>query len=229
MKRKLILIAVVLLVGLISTACAGAQGEIGPAGPQGPEGPAGPEGPQGPAGPEGPQGPAGVSLSEEQTAAIDTAGGLAFISPPGGEVLRGCPACHMIVDPETGGHGLAFEAHERTEVRGREHPDVAPDGTSMMATDDVNVSVCMQCHDGGQGDRAGKGNLSPLALLDIVHPSHMGSQYFTLHYGGNCFSCHNVGTDGNWYLLTEAMEVNDKGLPADVNAMPIPGSVLIEP
>jgi len=50
-----------------------------------------------------------------------------------------------------------------------------------------------------------------------------------LHYSGNCFTCHNVGTDGEWYLLTEKVEVNKKGVPADDEDLPIPGAMEIEP
>lgn len=220
MKHKLLLISLLILAAGILYACAGTVGPPGPVGSQGPAGPAGPEGPAGPAGP---------GLTEEQATAVAVAANLGFISPPGEEVRRGCPACHVVVDKETGKYSLPFEAHERAEARGEEHPDVAPDGTSIKATDDVNVTVCLQCHAAGTGDRANRGVVAPLALRDIVHPAHMGSQYFKLHYGGNCFTCHNVGTDGNWYLLTEKMEVNDKGVPSDDEALPIPGAILISP
>ncbi|MGE5123820.1 MAG: hypothetical protein ACM3H7_04830, partial [Acidobacteriaceae bacterium] len=162
-----------------------------------------------------------------QTQALDTAANLAAIQfPVLDEVRRGCPACHVLVDAETGKYTLAYEAHERVEVRGEEHPSVAPDGTPIGSTDDVNVTVCLQCHAAGTGDRAGKGVVAPLMLRDIVHPAHMNSQYFKLHYGGNCFTCHNINGEGRWDLLTQAVEVNDKGVPNDEN-IPIPGAVPI--
>jgi thiosulfate dehydrogenase len=54
----------------------------------------------------------------------------------------------------------------------------------------------------------------------------MYSQWFKLHYGGNCFTCHNVDGEGNWELLTEKVEVNEKGVP-NPDALPIPGAVPI--
>jgi len=216
MKRKnFYLFVVVAMFILVLTACAGQSGSQGETGSQGP------------AGPQGPEGPAGAELSEDQLTALETAGNLAGIQFPGlDEVRRGCPACHTLVDAETGAYTLPYEAHERAEARGEEHPDVAPDGTSLAPTEDVNVATCLQCHAVGTGDRAGKGVIAPLALRDIVHPAHMYSQWFKLHYGGNCFTCHNVNGEGEWELLTEQVSVNEKGIP-DPENLPIPGAVLI--
>jgi hypothetical protein len=158
--------------------------------------------------------------------ALDTAGKLSSIQIPLDKVRRGCPACHTLIDKQTGKYTLAFEASERAEARGGKHPDKAPDGTSLAPTVDVNVTVCMQCHASGKGKREGKGVVAPLSLRDIVHPAHMASQTFKLHYGGNCFTCHNIGGDGKWYLLTEIVDVNDKGVPNPDN-LPIPGAVPI--
>ncbi len=222
MSKKIVwIIALVIAGGLFVAACAG------PAGAQGPAGPQGPAGSQGPAGPAGPQGPAGAGLTEDQTKALETAATLSGISFPAvDEARRGCPACHLLVDKETGKYTLPYEAIERAKAGGGEHPQVAPDGTPIGPKDDVNVTVCLQCHAPGTGDRAGKGVVAPLSLRDIVHPAHMGSQYFKLHYGGNCFTCHNVNGEGTWDLLTLKVEVNDKGVPNDEN-LPIPGAVTI--
>jgi len=130
----------------------------------------------------------------------------------------------VLVDPETGQFTLAYEAHERAEARGRQHPAIAFDGTSLEATDEVNVTTCLQCHASGTGSREGMGTVAPLALRDIVHPAHMSSQIFKLHYGGNCFTCHNINGEGAFELLTEAVEVNEKGVP-DPNNLPIPGAI----
>ena len=219
MDRKLIFIISILILGsLLIAACAGSEGA---------EGPQGPQGPAGPAGAQGPDGSSGTELTEDQLTALETAGNLAGIQFPGlDEVRRGCPACHVLVDEETGGYTLPFEAHERAEARGEEHPEVAPDGTSLAVTEEVKVTTCLQCHAAGTGDRAGKGVIAPLSLRDIVHPAHMYSQWFKLHYGGNCFACHNVDGEGNWELLTEKVEVNEKGVP-DPDSLPIPGAVPI--
>jgi len=130
----------------------------------------------------------------------------------------------VLVDPETGQYTLPYEAHERAEARGREHPEVALDGTSLAPTESVNVTTCLSCHAPGTGEREGMGVVAPLSLRDIVHPAHMGSQYFKLHYGGNCFTCHNVNGEGHWELLTEAVETNEKGVP-DPEKLPIPGAI----
>ena len=219
MLRKLILItSMLILATLLLAACAGSEG---------PEGTQGPQGPAGPAGAQGPEGSPGTELTEDQLAALETAGNLSGIQFPGlDEVRRGCPACHELVDEDTGKYTLPFEAHERAEARGEEHPETAPDGTSLAATEEVSVTTCLQCHAPGTGDRAGKGVIAPLSLRDIVHPAHMYSQWFKLHYGGSCFTCHNVDGEGNWELLTEKVEVNEKGVP-NPDALPIPGAVPI--
>ena len=211
-RTQMSVLGLMVLTALVLAACAGA------AGPQGPQGSAGAAGPQGPAGPAGP------GLTDEQATAVAVAGNLAAIQFPAlDEVRRGCPACHVVVDAATGAYTLPFEAHERAEARGAKHPDVAMDGTSIKATDDVNVTVCLQCHAAGQGAREGRGVVAPLMLRDIVHPAHMNSQFFKLHYGGNCFSCHNVNGQGEWELLTQKVDVNDKGVPND-ELIPIPGA-----
>ena len=214
-------LVIFLLVGvLLLSAC---QGAAGLQGTQGPQGPAGSPGPTGSA---GPQGPAGPGLSEEQFASLEAAGALAeFIPFPSLEAVnRGCPSCHVLVDPETGKYTLAYEAHERAEARGEEHPTVALDGTSLAPTEEVNVTTCLQCHAAGTGEREGKGVIAPLMLRDIVHPAHMNSQTFKLHYGGNCFTCHNVNGEGEFEVLTEAVDVNEKGIP-NPDKLPIPGAI----
>ncbi len=168
-------------------------------------------------------------LTEEQLQALEAASRLAGIQFPAlDEVRRGCPACHTLVDAETGKYTLPYEAHERAEARGQEHPNTSPGGTSILPTDDVSVTVCLECHASGTGDRGGRGVIAPLALRDIVHPAHMNSQYFKLHYGGNCFTCHNINGEGEWELLTEKVDVNEKGVP-NPDLLPIPGSQPIEP
>jgi len=98
-------------------------------------------------------------------------------------------------------------------------------GPPIGPTDDVSVTVCLQCHAAGEGDREGMGVIAPYSLRDIVHPAHMFSSWFKFHYGGNCFTCHNVDGEGHWELLTEAVEGNDKGVPEIV---PIPGAIPID-
>ena len=218
-KRALLVGGAMILLAVVLAACAGAEG---PAGPQGPAGPTGPQGPEGPAA------PAGEGLTEEQASTLEAASALAgsIPFPALEEVLRGCPACHALVDPETGQYTLPYEAHERAEARGEEHPEIAPDGTSLAPTEEANVTSCLTCHAPGTGAREGMGLAAPLSLRDIVHPAHMSSQWFKLHYGGNCFTCHNVNGEGEWEVLTQAVTVNEKGVP-DPDNLPIPGAIHI--
>lgn len=210
-----ILAFVVLLVGV------GCQPAAGPAGPQGPAGS------QGPAGPAGAAGPAGrdATLNVTQTTALQYAAVLStsLAYPVQDQQRRGCTSCHVLADKQTGKYTLSYEAHERVEAQGRKHPDKAPDGTSLAPTSDVNMKVCLQCHASGTGAREDKGNIAPLSLRDIVHPAHMGSPTFKLHYGGQCFTCHNIDADGNFNVLTEKVDVNGKGVPNPAK-LPIPGS-----
>ncbi|MCL5026409.1 MAG: hypothetical protein M1531_07950 [Chloroflexi bacterium] len=138
---------------------------------------------------------------------------------------RGCTACHPQGGIDANGkYSLLNEAQERVKARDEtaEHPTVAPDGTAL--TFQTTADTCLQCHKPGTGDRAGKGAFAPLALRDIVHPAHMFSTAFKEHYGGNCFTCHNVAGDGTWQLLPLKVDVNEKGVPDD-EKLPIPGAL----
>lgn len=205
--KKFLLLSLLLGVLVVAAAC------TGPAGPAGEKGPAGPPGPA-------PSAEEVGKVVEEKIAEK-----VAWPIEQDIERRRGCPSCHVLVDSTTGKYTLPYEAHERVEARGRTHPDVAPDGTSLAPTNaDVRVTTCLLCHAPGTGERKGKGVIAPLALRDIVHPAHMGSQAFKLHYGGNCFTCHNVAGDGTFELLSEAVDVNEKGVP-NPDKLPIPGAV----
>jgi hypothetical protein len=138
------------------------------------------------------------------------------------EARRGCPACHRLIEPDTGKYTLGFEAHERAEARGERHPNRAPDGTAIGPTDEPSVSVCLTCHGPSAVERLGADRASPLSMSDIAHPSHLFSEVFLGEYRGNCMSCHNVSEDGVWQLLSEAVEVNEKGVPSP-DQVPIPG------
>lgn len=208
--KWIVAIGLLLLAGLVLAACGGDEGPAGAAGADGADGAV------------GPAGPAGTGLTEDQAATLEMAGALAGMVPLSLEsVNRGCPACHVLVVPDTGAYTLAYEAFERAEERGNEHPAV------FEITDEVNVTTCLGCHAAGTGDREGMGNVAPLMLRDIVHPAHMSSQTFKLHYGGSCFTCHNVNGAGEWELLTEAVDVNEKGVP-NPDLLPIPGAQAIE-
>lgn len=194
-------------------------------------GPEGPRGPAGPAGQTGPAGPAGQSVSPDKIRSIANETTRDILSKQlqlpivvAVEPKRGCPACHTLVDAKTGKYTLSYEAHERVEARKRAHPDVAPDGTPIKSTDNPNVKTCLLCHAPGTGAREDKGKIAPLMLRDIVHPAHMGSQYFKIYYGGSCFTCHDVDGEGKFLLLTEKVDTNEKGVP-NPEKIPIPGAI----
>jgi hypothetical protein len=213
----------------------GAAGPAGPAGAAGSAGATGEQGPAGPQGPPGPQGPAGqvaVNGGDVSNAAIAQIANetvmkvlsteLAFPIERSIEPRRGCPACHTLIDNATGKYTLAYEAREATLKLNSTHP------AFTNPTDDPNVTECLTCHASGTGDRAGKGVVAPISLRDIVHPAHMTSQTFKLHYGGNCFTCHNVNGEGEFTLLTQKVNTNDKGIP-NLDQLPIPGEREITP
>ena len=154
-------------------------------------------------------------------AAAPAASPAAQPTPTPEPIRRGCLACHVLVDPNTGRYTLAFEAHERAEARGREHPSVAPDGTSMKVTDVNKVETCLLCHKPSSPTGTG-GVGAPLSLRSIVHPAHMFSSVFVGRYKGNCFTCHEVRGDGRFTLIGEKMDVNDKGVP---NVFPVPNLI----
>lgn len=193
-------------------------------------GPQGPEGPQGIQGEVGPQGPPGEGVDAEELRGLteevlgeELAESLQIPIEAYVEPRRGCPACHVLIDPEHGKYTLAYEAHERVEARrgSDSHPSIAPDGTDLSPTSEAGVETCLLCH--AADPDTGRGVMAPLSLRDIVHPAHMGSQYFKLHYGGNCFTCHNVNAEGEFEVLGEAVITNEKGVP-DPAEIPIPGA-----
>ncbi len=157
----------------------------------------------------------GSGLTEEQVKNLEAASVLAAAVPYPKleEVRRGCPACHTLVDKETGKYTLPYEALEATAT----HPKI------FQATDDVSVKICLGCHAAGTGDREARGVDAPLAMRDITHPSHMSSQVFKLHYGGSCFTCHNVNARSEFELLTQKVNVDSKGVP-NPEQIPIPGA-----
>ncbi|MGE5223075.1 MAG: hypothetical protein ACM3PY_11600 [Omnitrophica WOR_2 bacterium] len=212
MSRKILLILVLLLGGALLAACGGNQKVAA-----------------GQAASETPAAAPASGLTADQAKTLEQAAALAqVISPKLDQQRRGCPACHVVTDKATGKYSLAYEAEERAKARGKDHPTKAPDGTSLAPTQDVNVTTCLECHAAGTGDRMGKGVVAPLSLRDIVHPAHMGSQTFKLHYGGDCFTCHDVNGEGEFTLLTQKVDVNDKGVP-NPDKLPIPGEQLIKP
>lgn len=137
---------------------------------------------------------------------------------------RGCLSCHVLVNPDDGRYTLAYEGKVRAEAAGGTHPTMSPSGVSIKPTDQTGIEPCLECHAPGTGARAGMGVIAPLALRDIVHPAHMFSNGFKNNYNGNCFTCHNVNGQGGWDVLSEKVDVNEKGIP---HTVPIPGRLEI--
>ena len=147
---------------------------------------------------------------------------------PLAEINRGCPSCHPTAvgdpnsppftpgrpDPDRDGaptFSLKWEAMggDATSTRFTAHA-ILP-GTSTVAT-------CLGCHRAGTGVQ--DGNIAPISLRTIVHPAHMYSGIFLSEFRGNCFTCHDVTNDGTFAILTQAVAVNDKGIPDEI---PTPG------
>ncbi|MHB1133549.1 MAG: hypothetical protein ACYC4L_14350 [Chloroflexota bacterium] len=142
-------------------------------------------------------------------------------APPPEAPRRGCLACHVLVMP-SGAFTLPFEAHAISEETGLQHPNVSPSGVSIRPTDQTGIEPCLECHRPGSGARSANGVAANLSLRDIVHPAHMFSEIFVGEFMGNCFSCHNPGPDGEWNVLSEAVDVNERGVP---KVVPIPGQL----
>jgi hypothetical protein len=135
-----------------------------------------------------PSAQATTSPAAQATTGTGTPGATETPLPPPN---RGCLACHVQVDPD-GRFTLAWEAKDRTEAQGKEHPPLPPDATYEM---------CITCHDGKIA----------LRFTSILHPAHSFSPVFTQEFRGNCFSCHELGDEG-FTVLVEKQNVNDKGV-----------------
>jgi mono/diheme cytochrome c family protein len=142
-------------------------------------------------------------------------------------VLLDPPPPFLPPEIAAGAFTLAWEAYVANLEAEEEHPEEAPDGTSLAPTEEVNVTTCLACHAPDSLEREGEDVAASILLRDIVHPAHLSSQTFKLELGGSCFSCHNVNAEGEWELLTQAVEVNEHGVP-DHDNLPIPGSIPIE-
>ncbi|MBI4321774.1 MAG: hypothetical protein HY675_25050 [Chloroflexi bacterium] len=116
---------------------------------------------------------------------------------------RGCPACHVLRDANTGSVTIAYEAMLRG---GPNHPRLSFDTT---------VDQCLGCHAPGTGARQDMGTVAPKMLRDIVHPVHMNSPGFTNNYKGNCFTCHNVNGAGQFTLLGSKLYTDFRGIPSE--------------
>lgn len=74
---------------------------------------------------------------------------------------------------------------------------------------------------GKGGEAEEKGGAVHSGLADDAGVAHMGSKIFVNRYMGNCFTCHNVDGTGEFQVLTQAVTVDEKGIP---ETLPIPGA-----
>ncbi len=149
------------------------------------------QGPPGPAGPTGPQGTAG---SQGDVATVPTFALNFDPNEPGcGGVCHEAVSQAPYLQPNIEGkYTLAYEANHAYAGH-----NFDPLGELKTLND------CLACHAVGTGEREGKGNVSSVALRDIVHKVHLSSPHFeaaqlspeVLEEGerpGDCFTCHVV-------------------------------------
>ena len=147
---------------------------------------------------------------------------------PLAEIARGCPACHptIVGDPSAPPFtpGRPDPARDNAPTFSLKWEAMGGDSASTRfllhktLPDTAAVAACLGCH--GAGDAEQNGNVAPIGLRTIVHPAHLYSGIFLVEFRGNCFTCHEVTNDGDFDLLTQAVEVNDKGIPEEI---PTPG------
>ncbi|MBM7559248.1 hypothetical protein [Marinitoga litoralis] len=94
---------------------------------------------------------------------------------------RGCGSCHKVV---TRGD-QTFDYTLYAEVKNlEEHPALKKE-----RVDEDGVLYCLLCHE----------DMGKKSFKVIIHPIH----YFSEHFEGNCFSCHDISTDGQFVLFDE--------------------------
>jgi len=167
----------------------------------------------------------------DRTEAYIASQAAAAATAPLADIARGCPACHTLVaatpnpaTPYASGQpdparGNAPRYSLKWEAMGSDATVTPTRFTVHSALADTSgVAVCLACH--AAGNAAENGIAAPKSLRVIVHPAHEFSGIFTSEFRGNCFSCHEVTNTGGYDLLTQAVTVNDKGMP---DTVPIPG------
>ncbi|KLO23979.1 MULTISPECIES: hypothetical protein [unclassified Marinitoga] len=99
---------------------------------------------------------------------------------------RGCSSCHKVV---TRGEEV-FDYTLYAEVKKiEEHPALRKE-----TVDEQGVLYCLLCHE----------NLGEKSFKKIIHPIH----YFSEHFDGNCFSCHDISDEGEFKLFDEVWKNN---------------------
>lgn len=120
----------------------------------------------------------------------------------------GCTACHAKRSPAKD-YSLGGEA-----LKVANHPTKAPDNTPIDSN--TKFSTCMECHATAS---TGKAKAASVAMAHIAHPVHLFSKTFGPELGGTCWSCHTLDAQGRFLVITEKVDVTDKGIPKQ---LPIP-------
>jgi len=83
---------------------------------------------------------------------------------------RGCTSCHRVVER----NGQTFDYTLYAEVKHIEgHPALKEEKVK-----EEGVAYCLMCHE----------DMDEKSFEKLLHPIH----YFSEHFHGNCFSCHDV-------------------------------------
>ncbi|QTA38031.1 hypothetical protein JYK00_00330 [Thermosipho ferrireducens] len=94
---------------------------------------------------------------------------------------RGCTSCHKVVERD----GKVFDYTLYAEVqRIEDHPAIKKE-----KVEEEGVLYCLVCHE----------DMGEKSFKKIIHPIH----YFSEHFEGNCFSCHDISEKGEFVLFDE--------------------------
>ncbi len=151
---------------------------------------------------------------------------------PLASINRGCPSCHPVTvgDPAAPPFtpGRPDPSRNNAPTFSLKWEAMGGDATSTRFTrhktlpDTSTIATCLGCHAAGNAEQ--NGNVAPISLRVIVHPAHLNSGIFIGEFRGNCFTCHEVTNDGTFDILSQKVQVNNKGIP---EVLPTPG--LLEP
>lgn len=91
---------------------------------------------------------------------------------------RGCTSCHRVVER----NGQTFDYTLYAEVKNLpEHPSIKKE-----RVEEEGVLYCLICHE----------DMGEKSFKKLLHPIH----YFSEHFHGNCFSCHDISDEGEFVL-----------------------------
>ncbi|GEM_PF-1851072 len=99
---------------------------------------------------------------------------------------RGCASCHRVVKEKGVIHDYTLYNEVKEKVP--DHPAI-----DKKKADTQGVLYCLICHD----------NMGTKSFRNIIHPIHFFSSIFTQKLHGNCFSCHDISSKGQFVLWDE--------------------------